>query len=601
MSVLRASSIVLLALLGLAAPVAAQAPPAGSGWLRVESPHFTLFGNRAREELVEAVTDLEQLRDVLTRIAPDESFDAPVPTYFYLFRDAASFAPFRLPGAASDDGGYLVPGEDGDYAAAVGSRPTHLVYRQYVLELLHRQLPGLPAWLAQGLAEYYSTFEVDEKEARIGLPPDLRMVWSGSSRPDFPPVETLVSMQSFPVDQGSDSVTLLAEAWGVVDYLMAGDVARRRRIGAYIRRVEGGEDPVAAFRGAFETDFAAFEKELYAYHQAGELVFLRVPVATAGSVPVEVRPLGGAETAFRLGDLLLHLGPSHRRAAEERLRKAVALDPEQGAAWAALGRVAEEGGEPGAALEDYERALALAPDDVSTLLRYGRAKLLSLGGRRASDEAGKAALAAARDAFRRASELRPDSGEAWAGLGQAGVLAAEPDPDAPAALEKAVELLPAGRTDVLYNLLLADARAGDGDGVDRALDRLRAAGADEALLVRARQVRLQVDLQEAYRLATHGRIDDAVALLAVVRAESRDPGLAAQATALYEKLTRAEAHNRFADGYMEAVRLYHDGDLDGAARAVDAMLATAEPGRQTEALEDLRARIEAERPEADLR
>jgi tetratricopeptide (TPR) repeat protein len=377
---------------------------------------------------------------------------------------------------------------------------------------------------------------------------------------------------------------------------MSGDDAHRRRVGDYIRRVQRGEDPVAAFRAAFATDLAEFDRSLARYVRGESFTFLRVPVEPRAGHALEARALTPAETAFHLGDLLLRLGPSHRQAAGARLRRAVELDPAHGPAWSALGRLAEESGDDAAALASYEKAAALAPGDFMTQLRYGRTRLRSLGGRRATDEVGGAAVAAAQAAFERAAALRPEAGVAWAGLGQAGVLANQPSPEAVAALEKALELLPPGRTDVLYNLLLARARLGDAAGVDRAAAELRAAGAGDDLLSRAREVRLQLALQEAHRLATSDRVDDAVAVLAVVRAETASPALAEQAGALLETLTKAEAHNRFAERYMEAVRLYHAGQLEAAAAIVAEMRGEAKPGRQTETLLALAERIAGERP-----
>jgi hypothetical protein len=134
--------------------------------------------------------------------------------------------------------------------------------------------------------------------------------------------------------------------------------------------------------------------------------------------------------------------------------------------------------------------------------------------------------------------------------------------------------------------------------VDEAALALREAGADDELLARAREVRLQLMLQEAHALATAGELDDAVALFAVVRAESTNPALSEQAAQLLQRVTRAEEHNRFGQGYTEAVELFRAGDLDAARQAVDAMMATATPGRQMETLRQLKARIElAAQPE----
>lgn len=628
MSSVRAVSIVLLAAVlafstsGLEGAQQDPSPgptPAGP-WLRVESEHFTLFGDRPGEELVQTAVELERLRSTLSLLAPGSRLDPYLPARLYLFRSGTSFAPFRLAGAGWMDAGYLLETEEASYGALVGGRPSYLILRQYVRDFLARQLPGLPAWLRTGFAEYYGTFEADDTEARVGLP-SRRHLEVLSRQAELIPTPELVAMEApgveetaaptgfdpaaeGPVAAGNEDIfasfgpptPFESQSWAAVHYLMGGDEAHRRRLGDYIRRAVAGEDPLAAFRAAFDTEPEAFDLTLAEYVRGTTFSYLRVPVEPRAARPLAAEPMTPADVAFHLGDLLLHLGPSHRDGARQRLRRAVELDPGHGRAWAGLAWLLEGAGDE-AALEAYEKAVALLPDDAPTQVRYGQAKLRSLGGRRAADEAGQAAVAAAKEAFRRATELRPGSGEAWAGLGQAGVLAAEPDPEAVAALERAVEHLPPGRTDVLFNLLLARARLGDAAGVDRAIADLRAAGAEDSLLVRAREVRLQLTLQEAHRLATNDRIDDAVALLAVVRAESTNPAVAEQAAALFDKLERAERHNRFAESYTEAVRQYHAGELEAAAAAVETMLGEAAPGRQVSTLEDLRERIEMARPE----
>ncbi len=581
-------------------PSAEAAAPAGP-WHEAASEHFVVRGDVAPAALEKGAADLERLRRVVSELAHGGDAVSERPTYVYLFSSAEAFAPYRPPGSSDADAGYVLPGEEASYAATAAGQVTRQIFRQYVHQLLHRGLPDLPLWLRVGLAEYYSTFEADAEEARIGLPDEARLQWSGLAGEKGEPLATLLALDAAP-ETGDPLADSLFEtrSWLLTHYLMSGDTAHRRRIGDYVRRTAAGEDPVAAFRAAFGVeDLAAFEETLEEYRQGKSFVFLRVPLAGGSDADpaVSARPLGEGEAALAQGELLLRLGPSRRDAAEERLRRAVALDDTLGPAWAGLARIADARGDDAEALELYRRAAALAPDDFGVQLGLGQALLDALGGRRASDPASRETVAGAAAAFRRAAELRPESGEAWAGLGQAGVLAAEPDPAAVPALERAVGLLPAERTDVLYNLLLARARTGDAAGVDEAAFALREAGAGEELLARAREVRLQLTLQEAHALASAGELDDAVALFAVVRAEATNPALAEQAATLLERVSRAEAHNRFAASYTEAVELFRAGELEAAAARVEEMMESATPGRQMDSLRQLRARIALEAQE----
>ncbi|HEX6200998.1 MAG TPA: hypothetical protein VF150_12090, partial [Thermoanaerobaculia bacterium] len=270
-----------------AAPQEPSPAPAPAGpWLRVESEHFTLFGDRPGEELVQTAVELERLRSTLSLLAPGSRLDPYLPARLYLFQSSTSFAPFRLLGAGWMDAGYLLETEEASYGALVGGRPSYLILRQYVRDFLARQLPGLPAWLRTGFAEYYGTFEADDTEARIGLP-SRRHLDVLSRQAELIPMAELVTLEAPAVEEpaGPTDIDPAAElplaaagedpfasfgpptpfesqSWAAVHYLMGGDEAQRRRLGDYIRRVAAGEDPLAAFPLALGIEPEALDRAL---------------------------------------------------------------------------------------------------------------------------------------------------------------------------------------------------------------------------------------------------------------------------------------------------------------------------------------------------
>lgn len=581
-------------------------PSAGDTWTAVDTGRFTVLGDTPDETLTTVAADLERLHHVLAEMAPVGSLESERPTLIYLFRAPESFAPFRTVagGRPTAEPAYLLPRDHADYAALLvtaSRRPSKLVHKQYIHRMLHRHLPGLPLWLRHGLAEFYATFEADRTEARLGLPPSagsVSMVGAGS-RVELPLAELLTAAE-LPGRSGLhgqlDRDRFFMRSWLVVHRLLAGDYEQRRRVVDYIQATRRGVDSIAAFSEAFGMTPEELDEELDGYPGAEGYTYLRIPVASPSEIPMEVRSLGPAEQAFRLGDLLLQLGPARQSAARERLERAVKLDPGLAGAWAGLGELAAARGEPAEAGRLLRRAAEAAPDDFRVQLAYGQTLLETVGGRRPRNEEEVAALDAAVAAFRRSVELRPESGAAWAGLGHAQVLAPSPDPEAAASMERAVELLP-DRPDLVYNLVLARARAGDRPGVSAAIDRLAAVGAGDALLHRAREMELQLLLREAHRLARAERLDDAVALLAVVREATGDPAVAERAGSLLNRIARAAEHNRFVEVYSQAASLYRSGDLDGALAAVEELAAEASGERQEKAATDLRERIEMEKAE----
>ncbi len=593
--------LVSLSLLAVSAATTAEAAGESDRWIRVDTAHFTFFSN-GREDIVRTIAyDLEALRHVLTQLAPGTDLDAAVPTFFYVFGDEASFAPYRLVRRADRGSGpqhfgtpmalaagFLVPHEHGNYAAVIGhpySRPVRFVYKQYVHQLLHDHLPALPLWLRHGLAEYYSTFEIDGDTAKIGLPVQAHLeglrLW-GTVRTLA--LAEVLALDELPHDGGARG-GFFTRAWALTHYLLRKDPALQKQLAAFVRRVSRGVDPGQAFAEAFDVDLAALEASLETYLLQREMTYARIPI-DRGAHPAEITPLAGHEVLYRLGNLLAHSSPGHAEAAARHFRGALELAPEHGPSHAGLGTLAQAAGDDATALSHYRRAAQLSGADYLVQYLYGDSLARSLEGRRPQDEDAETRLAAAVVALEHSVALQPQFAQAWARLGYALNLAPEPSPRAAEALERALELLP-GRLDVTYNLLLARARLGQREAADTAVVRLRWLGADDATLGRAREVQLRMDYREANRLVKDTRLDDAIAVFAGIAAETTDPSLRQQTEQRLSLLEPAAQYNRFGALYNEAVQLLREHRTQAAADVIARLEEITKPGRQRQMVDTL--------------
>jgi tetratricopeptide (TPR) repeat protein len=103
----------------------------------------------------------------------------------------------------------------------------------------------------------------------------------------------------------------------------------------------------------------------------------------------------------------IHLQAKRLERAQDAFTKAIRVNEQYAEAWSGLGDLAETRGDPREALRNYERALALKPDLLYTLLNAGRA----------ADQLNDAKKAEA--FYRRAEEVDASSPEAANGLGLA--------------------------------------------------------------------------------------------------------------------------------------------------------------------------------------
>lgn len=590
------------------APVAALADPSGSGWVRAATEHFTFYSQADPEQTAAVAADLERLRSVLAQLAPSGRLDSTVPFRLYLFRDEAALAPFR-PGGSGATGpggpapdqrtgafeaggpvGFLFAHPHGVYGGALVADPelrsSRYVYKQYIHYVLAANLPELPLWFRQGLAELYSTFEIRDGEALIGLPVEEHVRWlrTTSSGGDSP--FELIGSGGRKLDPAA--AAFFPVSWATVHSLVVGAEEDRLRVPGYLRAVIAGEEPDAAFVAAFGRSPQEAQASAGHYAAGERFRYARVPLASLPEPAIELAELSRAEVEYRLGDLLAHVASERASAAVARFDKALALDPSHGLAHAGLGWLAEEAGNRDAALAAYARAVELASGDFLVQHLYGDSLLATFGQRRPEGEAELATLRRAQEALRRASELAPGFPEAWARLGFALNLDPEASVEAVAALERAVALLPA-RMDVALNLLLAYARSGDSAGADALVAAMPARGADAATLARAREIRLQLALAEANALSRAGELDQAADLLAWVHGTTADPATAERAGAQLERVAAAAQHNRFVTLFARLYRQLTDGDPEAAA-TLGEVRAVARPGRQSEAVEALAAR-----------
>lgn len=588
-----------------AAPLAAAEAASDHPWVRATTPHFTFYGHADPAQVAAVAADLERLRAVLVEIAPSGRFVSAVPVRLYLFDRESDLAPFRPAGPAGPAAaplrglnpggpvGFLAPHEHGVYGAALIADPTlrssRYVYKQYLHWVLTANLPELPLWFRQGLAELYSTFEVAGAEAHIGRPVEEHVRWlRGAGRGEgLAGIKTADGRSLF---LQPEEAAFFPVSWATVHYLAVGSDEDRARLPGYVRSVVAGAEPEAAFAQAFGRTRAEVEAALVEYCGRDRFRYVRVPLSSLPEPRVELTAMSPAEVEYRLGDLLAHAVPERRDQAATRFRAALALEPGHGLAHAGLGWLAEQAGDLDGARAAYREAVARAPDDFLVQLLYGDRLLATLGRRRPASEEELATLRRAQAALRRATELAPRHPEAWARLGFALNLEPEGSPAAVAALERAVALLPA-RMDVALNLLLAHARAGDAAAADGLIAAMAARGADAETVARAREIRLQLAFAEVNALTRAERLDDAVDLLAWIEASTRDPGTAERAAAQFDVVAKAAQHNRFIALYVRLRDEIAAGDAAAARTTLAELRGVAKPGRQSEAVEALAARV----------
>jgi tetratricopeptide (TPR) repeat protein len=300
-------------------------------------------------EVRSAAVRLEQFRETFQGLFPKMRFDTKVPINVLIFRDAESYRPFRprRPDGTPDEtvAGYFLAGEAVNYITLAmrggKSDPYHTIFHEYVHFLLKSNTGrnDLPAWLGEGLAQYFETMRLAaDGTAVIGEPPQGRLVTLRQGA--MLPWRELFTTERSSLHGTADVSRSMfyAQSWLLVHYLMHnGPAASQNRLDRFLGLPDRSDSVEAALRDAFALGPADLDSLLSAYLRLPTL-----PVTTAklnsvqpAFVEKESTRISNAQVNAYMGDLLLHM--NRMDDAEPHLRAAIAADSDLAPAHASLG------------------------------------------------------------------------------------------------------------------------------------------------------------------------------------------------------------------------------------------------------------------------
>ena len=582
------SRIVAVALLALWAGSPARALPRDKDeWIEVATAHFTLLSNASERNTERIAVNLERLRLALARLSPGLAQSSPEPTAIFVFRNETAFLPYQrlYQGKPVEVAGYFMSRPFGNYVAINGDLRgdgVAIMFHEYLHYVLRNSFAGLPLWLNEGLAEYYSTFEAAGNAAKIGLPIVEHLRWLRDHDP-FPLTRLFaIEETSSEYNEGNRRGGFYAQSWALTHYLVQGDPERRRQAAELFRLLQANvpqDEAVARTLG----DPAVLERELRKYVQGYLFNYSSMPFDAGAPVAVASRPAARADVLARLGELLLHLSEEQLGEAESHFRAALELAPEHGPATAGLGQLAALAGRRAEAGELYRRAARQAPSDLRVQVLFGEHLL-------AGDPTGEERIEA-RQAFSRVVALAPEFGEAWARLGLTWTFSDVHPAAAIQALETAHRLMPS-RMDVAYNLLLALARAGRREEAEALVSGVLELHADKKLLAAAREALLSEDRRLAEDLVGKGKYGEALAAMEEVYAKSTDTNRRLEIAVRLSEIRHVIDYNRFVDQYNQAINLANRGDYAAAIVILEPLAEATRSPAQLEMAKTLLGRLQ---------
>ena len=313
-----------------------------SQWVEVRSPNFSVVTDAGEKRAREVAMRFEQMRAVFGALMTKANVNLPVPLQIVTFRNTKEMrqvAPL-FNGKPTQVAGLFQGGSDRSFIMLDMSvdNPWAVVFHEYAHQLMNGTMNGTFApWFEEGFAEYFSSIEVDSKEARVGEIPNSTytiLQQAGTMK-----VADLLRVQQNTKtynESGDHRNSFYAESGLLMHYIF--DNQLMPKVAVYFDLTENRHVRVEdAVQQAFGMSAQQFDKTLYEYAVSGHSKGFRIPTpASISSKDYIATPLSTAAGNAVLADIHLH-SPDYQKQALIEFQDILKSDPNNAAACRGLG------------------------------------------------------------------------------------------------------------------------------------------------------------------------------------------------------------------------------------------------------------------------
>jgi len=282
--------VALLALTFCLWATAATEPP----WLEVHSAHFTVITDAGEKKGREVALRFEQMRAVFGLLLGKDRLQQSIPLTILAFKNDRSYyqlAPLRH---VEDNPqpqpigvpGFFLPGDDQDFIVLnlFEVDPWNAVAHDFAIMMLNSNYPIAQGWFDEGLAEYFSSIRIDNKNVEMGSDPELNPTIKEDlvgNLQDAHPAKSLTELLGVevwmappdlfgarhdpsPRNEGTHHTLYYAESWMMMHYLL--HAKKLPETGVYFDLVLNRHVPVEdAIKQAFGMSSAELEQAVKDY------------------------------------------------------------------------------------------------------------------------------------------------------------------------------------------------------------------------------------------------------------------------------------------------------------------------------------------------
>ena len=350
---------------------AAATPSMRKPWFEVKTEHFTVYSNLDDDDALDLAQQLETFRLALDRVTRGTT-SSPLPTVVLACRRAKDIKPYTR---SQSVGGVFFESPEANLMildASSGYEDLSTVFHEYFHFWRRLNMQRLPLWVEEGMAEFYSTFQVNGTTLELGRPIDNHVL----ALRFFPPypLDILVNMDpGNPLANGEGHTgSFYSQSWALIHYFMVTSSETREQLREYIAAVTNGQDAEKAFLKAFNTKPTWISQEIKDYVANDKLTFLRYDIGNylRGNKP-DIAPADPVDIYRWFGLVSRYTHGPQDQFTVEHFKKAVEESPKNPVSNALLAR-AISGDEPEKAGECVTQALNQGSKDSATQWLLGK-------------------------------------------------------------------------------------------------------------------------------------------------------------------------------------------------------------------------------------
>ena len=311
-------------------------------WVEVRSPNFSVVTDAGEKRGREVAMHFEQMRAVFGALMTKANVNLPVPLQIVAFRNTKEMrqiAPL-FNGKPTQVAGLFQGGGDRSFIMLDMSveNPWTIVFHEYAHQLMNGNLQGeFDPWFQEGFAEYFSSIEVDSKQARVGkIPNDEYVILQQSGTIKIADLFRVQQNSQTYNESGDHRNTFYAESGMLMHYIY--DNQLLPKVGIYYDLMESRHLRVEdAIQQAFGMSAPQFDKALRSYIAGGRYKYYPIPNPPNISPNTYTAvPLSAAAGNAVLADIHLHSRDYQQQALNE-FQEILKSDPKNAAACRGLG------------------------------------------------------------------------------------------------------------------------------------------------------------------------------------------------------------------------------------------------------------------------